>query len=266
MPGTGSGSKTTSGLLHLLSRLRSYFLWAPLVFLYTGVLGTCSLVSSFFDRRGKIQHSFARMWAWMILKTFCLPVKITGMEGIDRIRPYVYAANHISALDIPVLYRSLPFQFRIMAKRELFRYPFLGWHLRRSGQIAVDASNARASLRSLNRAVADLREGMPLVVFPEGGRSPHGRVLPFMGGPFYVAIKAGVDIVPMAIVGTYETLPMETFHVKPRRLRLIVGKPISSSGYSLKEMDQLGEKVRSAIEDLYYANSVIQPFVVESAP
>ena len=236
-----------------LSWARSVFIFDILIYIYTFVLGTLSLLSSLFDRDGRIQHGFARLWSWLILHTIFCPVTITGMEHLDRSRPHVLAANHISALDIPLLYEHLPFQFRIMAKKELFRYQFMGWHLRRSGQIPVDAGSAMASMRSLMRAVRSLQGGMPLVVFPEGGRSATGQVQPFMSGAFYIAIKAGVDIVPMAIVGTHEALPMNSFHIRPFPLQLIIGEPISPAGYSLRDMDILAARVRKAVEDLYYS-------------
>ena len=115
-----------------MSRLRSYLLLDPLIWLYTIVLGTLSLISSLFDRSGRIQHGFARLWSRMILGTIGVPVTVEGLEKIDTAKAHVYVVNHLSALDIPVLYLHLPFQFRILAKRELFRYPFMGWHLRRS--------------------------------------------------------------------------------------------------------------------------------------
>jgi len=165
-------------------RICSYLFRDPLIYLYTVVLGTASLLSSLFDGRGRGQHGLARAWSWLILKTASCPVTIVGAEHLDGSRSCVYAANHISALDIPVLYHALPFQFRIMAKKELFRYPFLGWHLRRSGQIPIERENARSSLRSLMHASRTVQSGMPLLVFPEGGRSADGKVKPFLGGPF----------------------------------------------------------------------------------
>jgi 1-acyl-sn-glycerol-3-phosphate acyltransferase len=246
---------TSSKLWTSLSWARSIFIFDPLIYLYTAVLGILSLLSSFCDRDGHIQHGFARLWSRLILHTIFSPVSVTGLDRIDLSRPHVLAANHISALDIPLLYEHLPFQFRIMAKKELFRYPFMGWHLRRSGQIAVDSASAAASMRSLMRAVRSLQSGMPLVVFPEGGRSPSGQVQPFMGGAFYIAIKAGVEVVPMAIVGTYEVLPMNSFHIRPGPMELVVGEPISTAGYSLRDMDVLAARVRKAIEELYYARS-----------
>jgi 1-acyl-sn-glycerol-3-phosphate acyltransferase len=258
--------KTSSKTWNALSWARSIFIFDPLIYLYTVVLGILSLLSSFFDRDGGIQHGFARLWSRLILHTIFSPVKVTGLDRIDRARPHVFAANHISALDIPLLYEHLPFQFRIMAKKELFRYPFMGWHLRRSGQIPVDAASAMASMRSLMHAVRSLQGGMPLVVFPEGGRSASGQIRPFMSGAFYIAIKAGVEVVPMAIVGSHEVLPMNSFHIRPGRMELVVGEPISTAGYSLRDMDVLAARVRKAIEELYYSRSrVPDPRVTDGA-
>lgn len=243
------------GIRHLLSRLRSYFIWDPLIWLYTIVLGALSLICSLFDRDGRIQHGFARFWSRMILGTIGAQITVEGLDKIDTSKAHVYVVNHLSALDIPVLYLHLPFQFRILAKRELFRYPFMGWHLRRSGQIPVDLENPKKSIRSLNRAVEVLRNGMPLVIFPEGGRSEDGQLQPFMGGAFFSAIKAHVDVVPMAIIGTYEVLKMNTWHIKPRPVRLLLGHPVSTDGLTVRDTETLTAKVRQIIRDLIEANA-----------
>ena len=244
-----------TGLRHWLSRLRSYFIWDPLIWLYTIVLGSLSLLSSFFDRSGRVQHGFARTWSKAILGTIACPIAVEGLEKIDTTKAHVYVVNHLSALDIPVLYVYLPFQFRILAKRELFRYPFMGWHLRRSGQIPVDTENPRASIRSLHRAVDAIQGNMSLVIFPEGGRSADGQLQPFMGGAFFAAIKAHADVVPMAIVGTYEVLKMNTWHIKPQPVRLLVGEPIPTGNLDPREAETLSAKAREAVAGLYYPNS-----------
>ncbi len=244
-----------SKLIRVLLWTRLIFLLDLLIWLYTIVLGTCSLISSLFDRGGRIQHGFARLWSWLILKTALSPTRVVGLERLHPGRTYVFAVNHVSALDIPMLYVYVPRQFRIIAKRELFRYPFLGWHLRRSGQLSIDLNNPRSSVRSLKRAVESLRAEMPLVVFPEGGRSRNGQIQPFMNGAFYFAVKAGVDVVPMALVGTYEVLPMNTFTIRPGPMELAVGEPIATAGYGLHDLDALASRVQQAIEDLYYSRS-----------
>jgi 1-acyl-sn-glycerol-3-phosphate acyltransferase len=241
----------------LWMHLRCYFIFAPLVCLYTAVLGTISVLISSFDKSGRRQHGLARLWSKLILKTCLSPVEVVGLDRIDLSRPHVFCANHISAMDIPILYASLPIQFRILAKIELFKVPFIGWHLRHSGQIPVDQSNVRASVRSLSRAVETIHAGTPLVIFPEGGRSPSGQITPFMGGPFYIAIKSQIDIVPMAIVHSYEMLPMNSRLVHPQQLKLIVGEPVSPQGYTLKQTDQLAAKVQQIIEDIYYAEAQV---------
>jgi len=249
--------KSRSKFRDTLSWLRSIFIFDPLIYLYTIVFGTLSLVSSLFDRSGRVQHWFARAWSWMILHTSLCPVEVIGRERLLEHRSSVLAVNHISAFDIPTLYIHVPFQFRIMAKKELFSYPFLGWHLRRSGQLAIDQQNPGSSVRSLKRAIETLCQGMPLVIFPEGGRSATGQVQPFLTGAFYIAIKAKVDIVPIALVGTYEILPMNTFHIRPNRIKVVVGEPIATAGYGLRDMDALAMRVQKAVEDLYYKHAEV---------
>jgi 1-acyl-sn-glycerol-3-phosphate acyltransferase len=231
----------------LLTRLRSYFVYVPLAYACTAVMGSLSLLSSFFDRDGRMQHWFAQHWARMILKILSVRVRVSGLERIGTAQSAVYAANHLSALDIPVLYACLPFPFRIMAKRELFVYPFLGWHLRRSGQIPVATGDARASLRSLNQASQTLRDGMPLVVFPEGGRSPDGQLQSFMGGAFYAALKAQVPVVPVVITGVRELLPMNSFHALPGRVEMVVCDAVPTDGMTPRDTGKLAAIVRREI-------------------
>lgn len=235
---------------HFFDALCSFLLFDPLIYLYTIVLGTLSLLSSLFDRAGRVQHWFARTWSWLILKTIFSPVEVIGRENIPD-EPAVYAANHSSAMDIPLVYTTLPMQFRVMAKIELFRYPFMGWHLSRSGQIPIDEKEM--NLAGVKKAVRTLKDGMSLMVFPEGGRTPDGQIKPFHSGAFFMAIKAGVPVVPMAIVGAFELLKMNTFVIHPGRLQLVVGKPIATDEFSTREMDKLAEKVKAAIEEMYYS-------------
>ena len=235
----------------LLSRLRSYFILDPLIWLYTVVFGLLSIPASLFGDRARILHNFARGWSWMIMKTIFSPVSVTGLDQIDTARPLVYAVNHASALDIPLLYVHLPFQFRIAFKKELLSYPVIGWHLQRSGQICVDQQNPAGSIGSIRSALKSLKSGTPLVIFPEGGRTRDGRIRPFLPGAFFLAIKARVDIVPVALIGTYDLLPMDTYHIKCRPLAMRVGRPISTAGLSGHDMQALSEKVQKAVCELH---------------
>jgi 1-acyl-sn-glycerol-3-phosphate acyltransferase len=238
-----------------LSRLRSYLILDPLVWLYTLVLGVIALPGGLFDRSGRRLHWFSRAWSWLIMKTILSPVKVTGLDKIDKSKPHVYAVNHASAMDIPVLYVYLPFQFRIVFKKELLSYPIVGWQLKRSGQVCIDQQKPTNSIAAIRSAVKSLKGGMPLVIYPEGGRTPDGEIKPFLPGAFFLAIKAQVDIVPVALVGTFELLPMNTYHIKCRPLEMRVGEPISTAGMTMRNLEAVSEKVRKAMEDLYYAES-----------
>ena len=234
------------------SRLRSYLFLDPLIWLYTLVMGLAAVPGGLVDRDGKRLHWFSRTWSRLIMKTIFSPVKVTGLDKIDSTKPHVYAVNHASAMDIPVLYVNLPFQFRIAFKKELLSYPVVGWQLKRSGQVCIDQQNPSRSISSIRAALKGLHAGLPLVIFPEGGRTPDGEIKPFLQGAFFLAIKAQVDIVPVALVGTYELLPMNTYHIKCRPLEMRVGEPISTTGLTMRDMETVSARVQKAIEDLYY--------------
>jgi 1-acyl-sn-glycerol-3-phosphate acyltransferase len=246
-----SGSAAVSPRYGWPSRLRSYLVFDPLIWLITVVLGIISIPVSLFGEKGRILHGFARFWSQLIMKIIGSPTTVSGLDQVDTSRPLVYAVNHASALDIPLLYVYLPFQFRIAFKKELLAYPIVGWHLRRSGQICIDQQNPAASIGSVRSALKSLKSGLPLVIFPEGGRSPDGQVKPFLPGAFFLAIKAQVDIVPVALLGTYELLPMDTYHIKCRPLEMRVGQPIATAGYTSRNMEELSDRVHRAVEELY---------------
>ncbi len=238
----------------LLSALRSYLIIDPLIWVYTLVLGTLSLICSLFDRDGRIQHNFARLWSWLVMKTIFSPVKVTGIEAedgkFDNSKPRVYAVTHASALDIPILYVNLPFHFRIIFKSELLAYPFVGWHLKRSGQVCINQQNPSASIGAIKSALRSLRNGVPLVIFPEGGRTRDGNIQPFLPGAFFLAIKAQADIVPIALVDTFALLPMNTYHIKCQPLEMRVGAPISTVGLTLRDTEAVTAQVKASIEAL----------------
>jgi len=242
------------GMTHgWLSALRSYLILDILIWFYTLAMGVIALPGGLFDRSGRRLHWFSRTWSRLIMKTILSPVKVIGLDKIDTSKSHVYAVNHASALDIPVLYVNLPFQFRIVFKKELLAYPIVGWQLKRSGQVCIDQQKPTNSIAAIRSAVKSLKAGMPLVIFPEGGRTPDGEIKPFLPGAFFLAIKAQVDIVPVALVGTYELLPMNTYHIKCRPLEMRVGEPISTAGMTMRDLEAVSGKVKKELERLYYA-------------
>jgi 1-acyl-sn-glycerol-3-phosphate acyltransferase len=235
--------------LSLTGRLSSNLSRSPRFFFFTGFFGCMSLAASCVEKDGRWQHTIARQWARSSLWAAGAPVTVIGRENLLPLA--IYTSNHTSFMDTPVVFSSLPFQFRILAKQSLWKWPFIGWHLNRSGQIPVDEESGSGSIAGLNRAIRALKSGMPLFIFPEGGRTADGKVRPFMNGPAYISIRARVPLVPMALVGTYELLPIHTHHFRPRPVKLIIGKAIDPSGYTIRQVDELTSKLRAEILQLY---------------
>ena len=229
----------------------TYLLIMPLMALATVVCGCVSLLCSLWDRSGRQQHVVARFWANTLLRLSLSPVRLVGAEKLEDVDVAVYASNHLSYMDTPVLFAKLPFQFRILAKAALWKVPFIGWHLRRSGQLAVDQSSARSAVLSLSRGVGALKAGLPLLLFPEGGRSADGQLQSLLPGSAYMAIKAQVPLVPVTLIGTYELLPIHTYHLRPRPILVIVGDPISTAGMTTRDADRLTRILRDVITETY---------------
>jgi 1-acyl-sn-glycerol-3-phosphate acyltransferase len=236
-------------------RWRSNICQAPVFFAMTAICGTIALIVSLFDRSGRRQHGVARIWARISLLASWAPLRIVGAENLRKYPVAVYASNHTSYMDVPVLFSTLPFQFRILAKKELWRLPFIGWYLERSGQMPIDSANPSATRASLGDAVKTLRKGMPLFVFPEGRRTLSGDLNPFQSGAAYLALRAQVPLVPIALSGVYDLLPMHTHHFFPTQLTLHVGEPIETLGMTLRQLDELNQQLRSAIEAMLGAET-----------
>ncbi|MDP3001328.1 MAG: lysophospholipid acyltransferase family protein [Bryobacterales bacterium] len=233
--------------------LRSILVTAPLVALSTAVMATISVASSLFDSTGRAPHHVARAWARMLLVIFRAKVTI---EGIEKLRPdssYVFASNHLSYIDTPVILASIPEQFRFLAKESLFKIPFLGHHMKRAGYIPVPLDDPRPSVRVMTsirvlaaaaRMVRD--QNVSVLVFPEGERT-NGTLQEFKEGAAYIAIKSGAPIVPLALRGTREIMAAHTAVVRGGRVRLMVGDPIPAQGLTLKDRERLTASVRERI-------------------
>jgi len=240
-----------------VSRLASY-LWAPVAnllwYIETAVMGTVSLVLWPFDRTGELQHACARWWCRAVALTIGARIRVHGIEHVQPGRGYVYMANHSSLIDTPALFAYLPYQFKIMAKRGLFYVPFLGWHLWSSGNFPVDRGDARRTAKSLRRVIEAVRLGTSLAVFPEGTRTPDGRLQEFKPGAFKIAQRAGVPIVPVTIRGTFALLPKTTLAPRPGRVDVFIGKPIPTEGSDDHSIRGLIARTTEAIQSTLTAN------------
>ncbi len=233
-----------------LLRWRSNALQAPIFFLWTAFCGTFSLAASLLEKSGRIQHRIARAWARGCVTISGARLTVRGAANLTKSPVAVYASNHTSYMDTPVIFATLPFQFRILARKELWGLPFIGWHLNRSGQLPIDTANPHASLSSLGAGARALRAGMPLFVFPEGGRTPNGELKDFLSGAAFLAIRAQVPLVPIALSGVYDLLPIHTHHFYPCPITLAVGDPIETKGMTLRQTEQLTQQLRTTIESL----------------
>ena len=196
-------------------KVRSLLISFPGIILATVAMGSISLACSLWDKTGVSQHRVAQWWSRMLL-----------------------------ALG------TIPLEFRFFAKHGLFSIPFLGWHLRHAGHLPVVRDDPRASIKSMAEGAKLIRErGVSLLLFPEGGRS-EVQIQPFKEGAAYIAIKAGVPIVPIGLVGTRVALPMHSAVVRPTTIQLLVGDPIETTGLSLHDRGRLTVDLQERVANL----------------
>jgi 1-acyl-sn-glycerol-3-phosphate acyltransferase len=235
--------------------LRTFYWWRTVLFLipaiglYTIVLGTMSLVSALLDRKGHFAHWCARTWSRLILLTTGVRVTVDGLERLVPGRTYVFVANHQSLFDIPILFWSLPYQLRIMAKASLGSLPFIGWHLQRTGHLLVDRKRPdRAKIFGWASRLTS--RGLCLIVFPEGTRSIDGRVGKFKTGSFLLALEAGLPIVPLSIVGSRHVMLRGRMAAYPGHVRLVVHDPIETPRHPGGDPRELASAARRLAESV----------------
>jgi 1-acyl-sn-glycerol-3-phosphate acyltransferase len=224
--------------------------WIGAVFL-TVFWGSLSLASSLFSKTGDFSHLCMQIWSRQNLRIAGTKLHVTGLSNASTSDgAKVFAANHQSMLDILVLAAILPVKFRWIAKKELFRIPFLGWHMKRAGYIAIDRSERSSAARTIMDSVQTLRQGMSLVIFPEETRSPDGRLQEFKRGGFALAVKAGVSVVPVAIQGTGRAIRKGDLRLHRTEVRVDIAAPIAPPPGGRREaQEELMQATRRAILD-----------------
>jgi 1-acyl-sn-glycerol-3-phosphate acyltransferase len=234
-----------------VSFLRSLLITDPLIIIATIVFGAISLIVSFFDPTRHKQNAIARAWARVLLVVGGVKVKVEGLEKIKEDGSYVFVSNHLSYMDTPVALANIPVQFRFLAKRGLFQIPFMGWHLARAGHIPVPRGDARAAVKTMTLAAQIVREqGISLLIFPEGGRSRKGEMRPFMEGAAYIAIRAGVPLVPVGLIGTREVLPYGSGIIRGGTVIMRIGDPMPTDHATVRDRLHLTEVLRHRIVEL----------------
>lgn len=238
----GEGETEASMDVYLLT-LR---VWLAIVVL-TVFFSLLAILSFPWDRKRRLIHLYARLWAKAILWVTGTKVKVLGRERL-RGGPFLLMSNHLSAYDIFVLLAHLPYPFKWVAKERIFKIPFLGWAMRCAGYISVDRKSPKRTFESVEVMKGLLKDGISILLFPEGTRSPDGNLGPFLTGGFNIALRLGTPIVPISIVGTYEIMPRHTLKVlQPGEVTIRIGEPIPTEGMTLKDKKRLVELVREAI-------------------
>lgn len=234
-----------------LGLLRAVFITDPLIVIATVLYGSVNLLVSFFDHGGRKQVAIAQSWSRALLKIAGLRLTVKGLEKIDPRGSYVFVSNHLSYMDTPVVLGTIPVQFRFLAKKSLFKIPFLGYHLQRAGHIPVPRDDPRGAVKTMSEAGRAIRErGISLLIFPEGGRSATAELNSFKEGAAYIALKAGVPLVPLAIEGTQHVLPRGSLIVKSGPVTLLVGDPVPTEGLALHDRAALTKQLHDAISAL----------------
>jgi len=230
------------------------FLWSlvvidPLFILSTFLCGCFSIPLALIDKTGDSSMRVGRVWARSLLWIAGVRVTIQGLEKIDLNRNYLFCSNHLSYMDTPVVLANIPAQFRFLAKKGLFQIPFLGTHLSQAGHIPVPLENPREAVKTMTTAASVMeKRSISMLIFPEGGRSEDGVLQPFKEGGAFIAIKAGVPLLPIALIGTREVMAMGSPVIHAfRRVTLRIGDPVPTEGLALRDRGQVTEAVREQI-------------------
>ncbi|PTL76955.1 1-acyl-sn-glycerol-3-phosphate acyltransferase [Vitiosangium sp. GDMCC 1.1324] len=187
------------------------------------------------------------LWSPILIWISGAKVVVSGQENVDPKRPTVYVSNHQSTLDIPIHFVAVPVNFRYVAKHQLKYVPLIGWYLLMAGHIFINRSRREKAIASLNEAARKIRGGTSVFLYPEGTRSDDGRVLPFKKGPFALALKARVPVVPITIEGSGTVMPKNSWNIKPGVVHVKIGKPIDTTAFAEDDREGLARAVRDVI-------------------
>lgn len=196
---------------------------------------------------GRIDWLYWRaMWAaYTGVRLVGVKVELRGFHDFDHAGTYIYMCNHVSNLDPPIVVPLIPRRTSVLVKKEVFRVPIMAQAMRMARFVAVDRRNREAAISSIQAATEVMRGGINMTIFPEGTRSPDGKLLPFKKGPFHLAMESKVPVLPMSISGTEAMMGKGTLKIKPGTATLVFHPPIYPEKFASRE--ELTEAVRNAI-------------------
>jgi len=206
------------------------------------------IILSFFNKDENIVHRrIAMPWAKISLKVCSVKVEVKGAEHVNRDLPCIYMSNHQSYFDIFVLLVGLPVDFKFIMKKSLMKIPLMGTTMRRAGYLSVDRKDIKKAIISMDAAAEKIRNGASILVFPEGTRSKDGHIQDFKKGGFHTALKAGCDIIPIAILNSRDIVPKGSLRIKKGTIKMSIGRPIPVKDYSKGNINDLITRTREAI-------------------
>jgi 1-acyl-sn-glycerol-3-phosphate acyltransferase len=227
----------------------------PVLAISTTVCALMALIGGIFSHYGKYATVVLRTWARSLLWAAGIILEITGLENIEPDESYILIANHQSHMDIPVLTCGLPIPLRIIAKKELFRIPFLGWGMKAVGMLRIDRSNRKQSFETLKEAEEIIKAyRLSILAFPEGTRSDDGKIHPFKKGPFVLAINTGLPLLPVSVSGTRKIVPKGKISLRAGRVKVHIHPLVATKNLTLGDRNKLVEKVQSIIEKGFIEN------------
>jgi 1-acyl-sn-glycerol-3-phosphate acyltransferase len=213
----------------------------------TGFISLWCIIISIIPNSENRIHAIAKLWAKILLLISNTKVEVIGKENILRGKPQIFMANHQSDFDILIALGHIPGQFRWIAKKELFSIPIFGAAMKTAGYIEIDRQNHEKAMQSLDEAALRIREGKSVMSFPEGTRSRDGEIKFFKQGIFHLAIKSGVPIIPVSIIGSGRIMPKRSLKITPGRVKLVIGKPVDVKSYYIENRHELIDQVRKVI-------------------
>jgi len=218
------------------------------IIIVTIILSSLVIILTPLNFKGKISDFIAKLWAKILLAISFVKIKRIGLENIEKNKNYIFISNHSSMFDILIVLAGIPNNIRFVAKKELFKIPIFGWSMIMAGYVSIDREKSIKAMRSIEEAAEKIKKGISVILFAEGTRSKDGSIQPFKRGPFLLASKTKVPIIPVTINGAAKILPKKSLRINSGTLEIIFGKPIPTDNILTKSDEiELLNNVRNEI-------------------
>ncbi len=216
----------------------------------TFFLSLTAIASGLINPYSKSTNAIVRFWARSLLRISGIKIKVIGLDKIDPAQSYVFMSNHQSTFDIMTCLAVLPGAARFLAKKELFRIPIFAQGMKAVGMIPIDRSNSKKARASLDKAVEEIKNGVSVIIFPEGTRTRDGNIQPFKKGGFILAIKGGIPIAPMVLTGAMQVMQKKDLHLQKGSISIEFLDPIDTSNFSYTQrIDNIRDKIIARYEE-----------------